>query len=120
MVVQVLDPAGHFSHLDCWQSSPRIHAWLQKNFPGSEERHGDNAYIWFVDQIASVLQRLGKRPMLWDDVSASRVAPVRECRSNACHLFTPRPRSRTGGRTRRSRQGPQSCKLTARKMPVHW
>lgn len=71
MVGQVLDPAGHFSHLDCWQSSPRIHAWLQKNFPGSEERHGDNAYIWFVDQIASILQRLGKRPMLWDDVSAS-------------------------------------------------
>ena len=70
IVPQVLDPAGHFSHLDCWQSSPRIHAWLQKNFPGNEERHGDNAYIWFVDQIASILQKLGKRPMLWDDVRA--------------------------------------------------
>lgn len=66
---QVLDPAGRFSHLDCWQSSPRIRAWLEKNFPGAEERHGDNAYVWFVDQISNILRNLGKRPMLWDDVS---------------------------------------------------
>jgi N-acetyl-beta-hexosaminidase len=64
---QVLDPAGHFNHLTCWQSSPRIHTWLQKKFPGANARHGDNAYVWFVDQIAEILLKLKKIPMLWDD-----------------------------------------------------
>ena len=63
----MLDPAGHFSHTACWESVPRIAAWLRANFPHTPTDHGDGAYIYFVDRISALLRNQGRTPMLWDD-----------------------------------------------------